>query len=438
MKEQDKIPTSKVKRAAKLLSAGAKVGTNYLKYYAKKATGVEQAKEQLDKDNAEDLFETLSELKGSALKVAQIMSMDKNMLPTAITEKFAMAQYNAPPLSYPLVLRTFKKSFGKSPLDIFSSFSRNAIKAASIGQVHMAEKNGQKLAIKIQYPGVADSVKNDLRMIKPIAMRILNLKENEIRQYLDEVEERLIEETNYELELKQSIEISQACSRLKGFVFPTYYPDLSSNKIITMEWLEGAHLKEYLKTNPDQQTRNLIGQRLWEFYDFQVNELKAIHADPHPGNFLFYENGDIGVIDFGCIKRIPIDFYHNYFQLLNPSYQKDDELLMELFYKLEFIYEDDTPETKKLFFGLFKEIMFLLIQPFKEGDFDFSNKDYLDRLYELGDELKSRKDIRKNGAARGSRHILYINRTYFGLFTLLYELGANVETSTSFNFNKAD
>ena len=101
----------------------------------------------------------------------------------------------------------------------------------------MAEKNGQKLAVKIQYPGVADSVKNDLRLIQPIAMRIVNLKENEIRQYLDEVEERLIEETNYELELKQSIEISQACSRLKGFVFPTYYPDLSSDKIITMEWL---------------------------------------------------------------------------------------------------------------------------------------------------------------------------------------------------------
>jgi len=438
LKEQDKIPTSKVKRAAKLLSAGAKVGTNYLKYYAKKATGDEQAKEQLDKDNAEDLFKTLSELKGSALKVAQIMSMDKNMLPTAITEKFAMAQYNAPPLSYPLVLRTFKKAFGKSPLDIFNSFSRNAIKAASIGQVHMAEKNGQKLAVKVQYPGVADSVKNDLRMIKPIAMRILNLKENEIRQYLEEVEERLIEETNYELELKQSIEISQACEQLNGFVFPKYYPDLSSDKIITMDWLEGLHLKEFLKTNPDQKTRNLIGQRLWELYDFQVNKLKAIHADPHPGNFLFYKNGDIGVIDFGCIKRIPIDFYHNYFQLLNPSYQKDDELLMELFYKLEFIYEDDTPETKKLFFGLFKEIMFLLIQPFKEGNFDFSNKDYLDRLYELGDELKSRKDIRKNGAARGSRHILYINRTYFGLFTLLYELGANIETSTSFNFNKAD
>ena len=109
-------------------------------------------------------------------------------------------------------------------------------------------------------------------------------------------------------------------------------------------------------------------------------------------------------------------------------------MLTDLFYKLEFIYEDDSSESKKLFFGLFKEIMFLLIQPFKEGSFDFSNKEYLDRLYTLGDELRLRKDIRKNGAARGSRHILYINRTYFGLFTLLYELGAKIKTSTSFDF----
>ena len=137
----------------------------------------------------------------------------------------------------------------------------------------------------MQYPGVADSVKNDLRMVKPIAMRILNLKKTN-RQYLEEVEERLIEETNYELELKQSIEISLACKDLNGFIFPNYYPELSSDKILTMDWLDGTHLKDYLKTNPDQKIRNLIGQRLWDFYDFQVNELKAIHADLTLGTFI--------------------------------------------------------------------------------------------------------------------------------------------------------
>ena len=159
MKEQEKIPTSKVKRAAKLLSTGAKVGANYMKYYAKKAIGDDKAKAQLDKDNAEDIYNGLSELKGGALKVAQIISMDKKMLPAVMTEKFALSQYNAPPLSYPLVLRTFKKSFGKSPSEIFDSFTRNAVKAASIGQVHKAELNNKQLAVKVQYPGVAESVK---------------------------------------------------------------------------------------------------------------------------------------------------------------------------------------------------------------------------------------------------------------------------------------
>ena len=93
-----------------------------------------------------------------------------------------------------------------------------------------------------------------------------------------------------------------------------------------------------------------------------------------PWELLFFENGNIGVIDFGCIKRIPLDFYHHYFQLLNPVYQNDDPLLMELFYELEFIYKDDTPETKKLFFDLFKEIMFLLIKPFKEKALIFQQR----------------------------------------------------------------
>ena len=135
-------------------------------------------------------------------------------------------------------------------------------------------------------------------------------------------------------------------------------------------------------------------------YDFQVNTLKAIHADPHPGNFLFKENGTIGIIDFGCIKRIPEPFFKDYFKLLDPKYQNDDILLKDLFYKLEFIYPNDTDHAKDLFFTLFKESMFLMILPFQKQTFDFSDKSYLDRLYAHGEDLRTRKDIRKNGAAR--------------------------------------
>lgn len=434
MKEQNKIPTSKVQRAAKLFSTGAKMGGNYVKYVAKSIAGDEKARDQLNEDNANDIYESLSELKGSALKVAQIMSMDKNMLPTAMQEKFALAQYSAPPLSYPLVVKTFRQYFGKSPDQMFDTFTKSAVNAASIGQVHKATLDGKTFAVKVQYPGVADSVQSDLKMVKPIAMKILGLKESEVKQYFEEVESKLMEETDYEHELRQSIEMAEASQSLEGFIFPGYYPEFSSKRVLTMDWLDGMHLKEFLKTNPSQEMRNEIGQRLWSLYDFQVNELRAIHADPHPGNFLIQEDGTIGLIDFGCVKRIPEDFYHKYFQLINSSIVNDDLKLKELFFDLEFIFRDEPKDVQDLFFEVFKTSMELLIRPFMSESFDFSNQAYFDEMYEMGEELKSRKDIRKNGVARGSRHILYINRTYFGLFALLNELGATINTDTSFKF----
>ncbi len=434
MKEQKKIPTGKVQRAAKLFTTGAKVGGNYVKYFAKKAIGDEHAKEQLDEDNAEDIYKSLSELKGSALKVAQIMSMDKNMLPSAMQDKFSLSQYSAPPLSYPLVVKTFRQNFGKGPTEVFETFTKNAVNAASIGQVHKATKDGKTLAVKVQYPGVADSVKSDLNMVKPIAMKMLGLKEKDVKQYFEEVESKLLEETDYELELRQSIEISEGCKDLEGFIFPKYYPEFSSKRILTMDWLEGKHLKEFLATNPSQELKNLVGQRLWNLYDFQVNELRAIHADPHPGNFIIQEDGTIGLIDFGCVKRIPEEFYLKYFQLLNSKLIDDDEQLRALFFDLEFLFHDEPKSSQDLFFEVFKNSMNLLIKPFLGETFDFSDKAYFDDMYAMGEDLKKRKDIRKNGVARGSRHILYINRTFFGLFSLLNELNATVTTTTSFNF----
>ncbi len=435
MKEQSKIPTSKVRRASKLIGTGAKVGGNYVKYFANKAIGDKKAKEKLDQENAADIYQSLSELKGSALKMAQVISMDKNMLPKAMTDKFAQAQYSAPPLSYPLVVKTFRQMFGKTPTELFDFFEKEAKNAASIGQVHFATQGDLKLAVKVQYPGVADSVKSDLNLVKPIAMRMLHMKEKEIKQYIQEIEGKLLEETDYILELKQSMEIVEACSSLDGIYFPKYYPEFSNKRIITMDWIEGMHLKDFLATNPSQEIRNRAGQRMWDFYDYQVNELNLIHADPHPGNFLFQADGNLGVIDFGCVKRIPKEFYSVYFQLLNPFYHAEDERLRALYYKLEFLLESDDKETEELFFNLFKDSMELLVHPFTNETFDFADEAYFDRIYKKGEELTKNKEIRKGGKARGSRHILFINRTYFGLFSILHELKAEIKTTTSFKLD---
>jgi len=170
---QDNIPTSKMERAMKLVGAGAKIGGNYLKYYAKKTLNADTTKEELHTNNANDIYQSLSQLKGSALKVAQMLSMDKNLLPRAYTDKFALSQYSAPPMSGPLVVRTFQKSVGKSPFDVFDQFETQCTAAASIGQVHKAQKDGKTLAVKVQYPGISDSIQSDLKMVKPWPMPCL-------------------------------------------------------------------------------------------------------------------------------------------------------------------------------------------------------------------------------------------------------------------------
>lgn len=431
MKEYKGIPISKVQRASRFLSAGAKIGTNYLKHYGRQLVNPAQTKDQLHQDNATDIYTSLSELKGSALKVAQMLSMDKNLLPTAYQKQFSMAQYSAPPLSYPLVVRTFEKYFHKSPLDIFDTFSRSAKNAASMGQVHQATIGSTKLAVKVQYPGVADSVKSDLAMVKPIALKMFKLNPVEYNEFIGEVESKLLEEADYTLELKRSVELSQRCKKIENLKFPTYYPQYSCEKVLTMDWMEGKTLGEYLKTtSPTQQEANRLGQALWDFYHFQMHELRSLHADPHPGNFIIADDGKLGIIDFGCVKVISNEFYPVYFQLLDKGILKDKVWLESAFYQLRFIYEDDTPQDKVFFREVFTQLVELLGRPFRTSKFDFSDNRYFESLYQFGESISNSKEFRDSKKARGIKDALYINRTYFGLYNLLNELGAKINTTS--------
>jgi len=429
VKEQGSIPVSKVQRAAKFISTGAKVGGNYVRHYAKKMVNPSMNKDELHQNNASDIYNSLSELKGSALKVAQMMSMDKNLLPRAYQDKFTMAQYSAPPLSYPLVVKTFQKYFQQTPEQLFDTFTRSAVNAASIGQVHQAIKGGKTLAIKIQYPGIADSVSSDLRLVRPFALRLLNMNEKELDHYMGEVEERLLEETDYNLEIARSREISEACAHIPNIRFPKYYDALSSEQIITMDWIEGKHIKEWMDTNPSQEVRNQVGQALWDFYHHQVHNLNQVHADPHPGNFIIQEDGTLGIIDFGCVKVIPKDFYTGYFSLIKKDLLINEAELNQIFYDLEFISDKDTDVEKAFFSAIFSEMISLLGTPFHVEKFDFSDNEFFNQIFQLGDRIANDKMFRKSNQARGSRHGLYVNRTYFGIYNLLNQLQAEVVTT---------
>ncbi|AFU69380.1 ubiquinone biosynthesis monooxygenase-like protein [Psychroflexus torquis ATCC 700755] len=427
MKTIDKIPTGKFSRTSKLIGTGTKVGANYLKYYSKKAFNPELTRDSLDEDNANDIYDGLKNLKGSALKVAQMLSMDKSLLPSAYVEKFSLAQFSVPPLSAPLVRRTFKKYNGKYPEEIFDKFTADSVNAASIGQVHRAEKDGNKYAIKIQYPGVADSISSDLAMVKPIATRMFNLKGEDSKRYFKEIEDKLIEETDYILEVEQSQRISKACAVIPNLKFPKYYENLSSERIITMDWMDGKHLSDFVKLEFSEETGNSIGQTLWNFYMFQFHKLKEVHADPHPGNFLIDKDHNLIAIDFGCIKTIPLQFYTPYFELAIPENINNPEFFFEKLKELEIIRLDDSEREIEYFSSLFHEMLSLFTSPFHKDTFDFGDSEFWSKISGLSEKYSSDKELRKMNGNRGSKHFLYINRTFFGLYNLLHDLNAKVD-----------
>lgn len=426
MKTIDYIPTSKIERASKLVQTGAKIGVNYIKHYAEKMVNSDLTRDKLNENNAEDIYDGLKSLKGSALKVAQMLSMDKNFLPQAYVEKFSLSQFSVPPLSAPLVLKTFKTNFGKTPYEIFDEFNANSVNAASIGQVHLAVKDGKKLAVKIQYPGVANSISSDLALVKPIAIRMFNLQGKDSDKYFKEVEDKLIEETNYLLELQQSQEVVQACSKIGNILFPNYYPEFSSEKIITMDWMSGLHLSEFTAKNSDQEVGDKLGQALWDFYMYQIHVLRKVHADPHPGNFLVNENSQLIALDFGCMKQIPNDFYVPYFELINKNVITDETLFNEKLFELEILRPDDSASEIAYFTEMFHDLLSLFTRPFQKETFDFSDETFFDNIAKLGERFTNDTNLKKMNGNRGSKHFIYMNRTFFGLYNLMFDLKAKI------------
>lgn len=426
MKTLDYIPTGKIERAGKLMSTGVKISGNYIKYIGDKIRDPKNAKDIFDENNATDIYDGLKSLKGSALKVAQMLSMEKNLLPGAYVDKFSLAQFSVPPLSGPLVRKTFKRYLGDYPESIFDTFQTESVNAASIGQVHKATHNGKKLAVKIQYPGVANSISSDLTLVKPVATRLFNLKGKDSEKYFKEVEGKLLEETNYTLELEQSRAMTEACKHIPKLKFPKYYKEFSCDKILTMDWMSGIHLAQYTAKNNDPKESNSIGQTLWDFYMYQMHVLKRVHADPHPGNFLVDDSANLIAIDFGCIKDVPEDFYVPYFELAQKEAMEDRNFFIDKISALEILRPDDSLEDSAYITDLFHELLGVLTFPFHNETFDFSDEIFWRKVAQMSERLSKDEYLRKLNGNRGSRHFLYINRTFFGLYNLLHDLKSNV------------
>lgn len=432
---QEGIRHTPLGRIAELAGTGARMGMNYLKYYGQRAVSPESAasalRADLDEVNARTVYASFSKLKGGPLKLAQMMSIDENLLPPAYAAQFSQAQYSAPPLSWPLVRRTLEREFQQPVEALYDHFTPEAAHGASIGQVHVAWRAGMKLAVKVQYPGVAESMRSDLRVIKPVALQVLGLREEDIAHYFAEVETRLLEETDYVTELRRSQEIAAACAAaVPGLRFPRFYPDRCSSRVLTMEWIDGLTLDRYADSPASQRERNRLGQVLWDFFQHQIHGLKLFHADPHPGNFLVDAEGRLGVLDFGCTRAISAEFHALQFAFLDPALLESPTALDEALRGMQVLLPGDGPQQMEKVRQLARQSIELLTRPFRAGRFDFSDPEFFLSLYKMGDVNRQDRDLLALRGARGRAESVYLNRAYFGLFSLLHRLRAEVVTGT--------
>lgn len=189
--------------------------------------------------------------------------------------------------------------------------------------------------------------------------------------------------------------------------------------------MHGKHLSQFTAQNQNIDDANKLGQALWDFYMFQIHKLKKVHADPHPGNFLVSDSAELIVLDFGCMKTIPNEFYVPYFELAKPENLMDSTYFKTKLYELEILREDDSKEEIDFFTTMFHELLSLFTQPFHVDVFDFSDANFFQKIAELGQRYSKNTELRKMNGNRGSKHFIYMNRTFFGLYNLMFDLKAN-------------
>ncbi len=420
------FPSSKFERGTIIAKTSIKVGTNYAQRYLKnKITRKKENDGSFHSENAKEVFKEFTRLRGTALKIAQGMSMDQGFLPEEFAEVMSQAQYSVPPINKALVRSIIKRELGSYPEQLFTKFESEAFAAASIGQVHKAElKDGRKVAIKIQYPNVRETIGSDLAMGKTIAKRFIKKGAN-IDPYFDEIKNTLLLETDYKHEGEQIDLFHKRFSEL-GIVIPEWIQEYSTDKILCMTFLKGRHLGDFLKENPSQKKCDHFGQLLWDFFHEQIKDNDYIHADTHPGNFLFTKDGKLGVVDFGCVKKFPSDFFSDYLKLLPTHLNEDENEIRALFEKLEVLKPNSKDGDKEQeYFDFAKNYGITFAKPYKKDMFDFGDLEYDKAIRHFT------KEAPMSNEPRGNKHFIYTTKVHVGLYNILIKLKARINTTKS-------
>jgi predicted unusual protein kinase regulating ubiquinone biosynthesis (AarF/ABC1/UbiB family) len=356
------------------------------------------------------------------MKVGQALSMQTNALAPEWIEALSGLQMQAPPMHSSLMRAQFKSATGKYPEEVFTSFEPEPFAAASLGQVHRARtKKGAEVVVKIQYPAMREVISSDFKLLRAagfFARLTGHLKDSVI----DEAHRGIMEETDYEQEARNIEHFRKHLAPLPFVHIPRVYPEYSSDRVLVMSWVEGKRLQEFLAEDPSQALRDQLGAELMRLFFFQLFRVRALHADPHPGNYLFNRDGTIGLVDFGCVKHIKPEVVRCYAQFWSREWLHDEALyhgiIRVIFGEVKSSKAAHIKQCMKAIAGFYDEFHPL-------GDeaepLDLGKPKFMDALARLAAVLLKNKFL--------SPEFLFLSRTEAGLCNLLHILKARVPTT---------
>ncbi len=302
-------PATRGRRLWRLASMTAHVAGDYARSRIK---SVFQSDEDAERERAtvhrrsgERIAKTLGDLKGAVMKVGQMASIARDILPRELAEALASLQREAPPMPYDVIADQVERELGRPPEALFQRFDRIPFAAASIGQVHRARTDdGREVVVKVQYPGVDEAVDSDLAHLKLafLASGLMKVKRQALDGVFTEIRQRLHEELDYCKEADNVRFFADHYRDDPKVVVPEVVGERSSQRILTLIYEPGDHIDD-VGSYP-QDLRDRLAALLFSTVCDQIFSLEVIHADPNPANFAFRRDGSLVYYDFGCVKRL--------------------------------------------------------------------------------------------------------------------------------------
>jgi hypothetical protein len=305
---------------------------------------------------------------------------------------------------------------------VFREFDEEPFAAASLGQVHRAvSRRGEKMAVKIQYPAIRAAIENDLKLLRSAALPA-RASGHLPGAVLDEVQRGFLEETDYLQEGKNLEYFGAALEPLPWVAVPKVYRELTTSRVLTMSFVEGEPVEAFLARKPSIAIRNLLGERLVELYYYQIHRLRRLHADHHPGNYLFRSDGRFSMVDFGCVKKIGFDISALIRACIARRWRQGNREMRET---LALMFGPRIPYSRARKMLPVLERMVSLLYPETNPEVDFGRDDVLKVLGEA-----MRKAV---GDKASNPEFAFITRADLGLFSLLNRLGAKVKVRIIWN-----